>query len=249
MRSNLTQVRAGASADLLLVRQREGGGPKSRTASRHRVAPARRRGEARSADEPAVGLLHRVDDDVAAIFGDVALDQRAGVEVDVQRSASRSASSSADALVGAGAGVGACAGRARDGGTMRPAATSWRSRLSPVVAPAGTMSATGCPRTVARTSSPRPTACSVSLSERLSSRRPISRMCPQYQRGGHTSGGLTSAPRCRPRPAPAWEPLSRWLSRGRSTTLPHAGARPWMLRLACRYRTCSQFFNTSLASA
>ena len=132
--------------------------------------------EARPAHEPALGSLHRSMDVVGARLRDVALDQRTRVEVEVQRSASRSESTIADALRRALAGLGAWVGRAREGGTTRPWATSSRSRSSTAAAPAGTMSATGRPREVTRTCSPRPTARRVSLSERLSSRTPISRM-------------------------------------------------------------------------
>jgi hypothetical protein len=76
--------------------------------------------EASAADEPPLGTVHRIADNVAARLSDVALDQRARVEIEVQRSASRSASTSEDALLRARTSRGARAGRARAGGSNRP---------------------------------------------------------------------------------------------------------------------------------
>ena len=97
--------------------------------------------EADTTHEPPVGAFHRVADDVAAGLSDVALDQRARVEVEVQRSASRSESTSDDALSRVLTSRGARLGRARVGATNRPSATSLRRRWSSAEAPAGTMSA------------------------------------------------------------------------------------------------------------
>jgi hypothetical protein len=66
--------------------------------------------KADTAHEPALGTVHNITDGVAARLGDVALDQRARIEVEIQRSASRSASTSPEALrslfTGRGARVG-----------------------------------------------------------------------------------------------------------------------------------------------
>src|ERR1035438_398433 len=107
--------------------------------------------EADATHEPPVGAVHRVADELAAGLSDIALDQRAGVKVEVQRSASRSASTSEDALWAVSTSCGARLGRGRAGATNRPWATSPRRRSCSAVAPAGTMSATGRPRRVTRT--------------------------------------------------------------------------------------------------
>jgi hypothetical protein len=129
-----------------------------------------------AADEPAIGFLHGLADELAAGLGHIALDQSAGVQVQVPCSASRSASTSEEAGRRALTRRGACLGRARAGATRRPSAISWRSRLSPAAAPAGTISATGRPRRVTRACSPRPTSRRVLDKACLSSRTPISRM-------------------------------------------------------------------------
>ncbi len=126
--------------------------------------------EADATRVPPVRAGHRVADEIAAVLADVALHQRARVEVQAQRSASRSARTICDALRVPARRRGALAGCGREGGTTRPAATSSRRRSS-FAAPAGTMSATGFPRTVTRTCSPAPTARSVSLRESFSSGR------------------------------------------------------------------------------
>lgn len=76
--------------------------------------------EADTTDEPSVGAVHRIADNVAAGLSDVALDQCARVEVEVQRSASRSASTSEDALRPLFTSRGARLGRAYTGLTNRP---------------------------------------------------------------------------------------------------------------------------------
>jgi hypothetical protein len=54
--------------------------------------------EPTAADEPAICVPHRVTDELAVRLRDVALDERAGVQIEVQRSASRSASTTVEAL-------------------------------------------------------------------------------------------------------------------------------------------------------
>jgi hypothetical protein len=76
--------------------------------------------EADTAHEPALGLVHDLVDSVAAGLGDIALDQRARVEVEIQRSDSRSASTNPDALRSLFTGCGARVGSARVGATSRP---------------------------------------------------------------------------------------------------------------------------------
>ena len=75
--------------------------------------------EADAAHEPVLGSLHSVEDEVASRLGDVALDQRARVKVEVQRSASRSANTSPEALRSLFTGRGVL-GRVRAGATNRP---------------------------------------------------------------------------------------------------------------------------------
>jgi hypothetical protein len=118
--------------------------------SASRQSPVARDGldEADAAHEPALGTVHSFEDGVAAGLGDVALYQRARIEVEVQRSASRSASTSPDALRSLLTGWGARLGRACAGATSRPWATNWRSRSLVVEVAAGTMSASGCSRRV-----------------------------------------------------------------------------------------------------
>ncbi len=107
--------------------------------------------ETDTTDEPAVGAIHCPPDEVAPRLSDVALDQRARVNVEVQRSASRSDNTSAEALRRDFTRRGARFGRAREGTVTRPSATSSRIRSSSAAAPAGTISATALPRTVTRT--------------------------------------------------------------------------------------------------
>src|SRR5579884_2413589 len=137
------------------------------------------------ADEPSVGCVHHLAYQVAPRLLDVALDEGAGVQIQVQRSASRSDRTTWDAERVALASRGARGGRARDGSERRPCTTSWRSRSSGATAPAGTMSATALPRLVTRTCSPRPTDRRTSDSDAFSSRIPISLMWPQYRICGH----------------------------------------------------------------
>jgi len=98
-----------------------------RSRSRDQLDGADRLAVADAAGEPAIGGLHRLPDEVASGLGDVALDQRARVEVEDQSSASRSASTAADAEAATRAGWGGCPGRDAPAGTSRPAATRLRS--------------------------------------------------------------------------------------------------------------------------
>jgi hypothetical protein len=75
--------------------------------------------EADATDVPTVGLGHRVADEVAERVFYVALYKRAGVEVELQRSASRSASTSDEALRLERTSFGARAGRAAAGARTR----------------------------------------------------------------------------------------------------------------------------------
>jgi hypothetical protein len=134
--------------------------------------------ESNAAHEPTVGAVHRVTHEIAASLPHVALDERARVQIDVQRSASRSARTSDEALCRPRAKRGARFGRARDGARRRPSATSSRRWSFSAEARAGTMSATAFPRTVTRTCSPAATARSVSLNDAFSSLTPTSRMWP-----------------------------------------------------------------------
>ena len=70
--------------------------------------------------EPRVGTTHQFAEPIAPGLGDVALDERACVEIEVQRSASRSERTSADALGRPFASRGARFGRAVAGGVSRP---------------------------------------------------------------------------------------------------------------------------------
>lgn len=75
-------------------------------------------------DEPSLGASHRVTDEFAALLSDVALDEGACIQIQVQRSASRSRSTSAEALTPLAASFGGRAGRTRVGDSNRPWATS-----------------------------------------------------------------------------------------------------------------------------
>jgi len=99
--------------------------------------------EPNATNEPAVSGLHRAADEVAARLRHVTLDQRAGVEVEAQRSRSRSANTSSDARREEVVNRGARAGWLRAGGVTRPSTISWRRRSWLAGAPAGTMSASG----------------------------------------------------------------------------------------------------------
>src|SRR5579859_3756691 len=132
--------------------------------------------ESDTAYEPRVCCAHQSPQHWTLWFSDIALDQSTGVKVEVQDSASRSARTSREAELAAETKAGAFKGRSRAGRTSRPSATSRRSASSPAVAPAGTMSATGLPRWVMRTCSPRPTARRTALSDCLRSRTPTVRM-------------------------------------------------------------------------
>lgn len=99
--------------------------------------------EPNATNEPAVSGLHRAADEVAARLRHVTLDQRAGVEVEAQRSRSRSANTSSDARREEVVNRGARAGWLRAGGVTRPSTISWRRRSWLAEAPAGTMSASG----------------------------------------------------------------------------------------------------------
>ena len=151
----------------------------------HETDRADRLDEGDAASEPQVGIAHRAAHDVAAHLGDVALHQSARVEIEVQRSASRSARTCALADPFAFTRRGARVGFGRVGGATRPVATSSRRCSSAEDDFGGTRSATGRPRTVIRTRSPRATARRVALNDALSSRAPISRMCPHYYACGH----------------------------------------------------------------
>jgi hypothetical protein len=76
--------------------------------------------EADTADKPPDGAIHRVSNELAARLGDVALDKRACIEIEVQRSASRSDSTSEEALRRDLTSRGARLGRAREGTATRP---------------------------------------------------------------------------------------------------------------------------------
>jgi hypothetical protein len=80
--------------------------------------------KAHAADAPDIGLLHRVAQDIAVFLIQVALDERACVQIETQRSASRSESTSSVALVFALTMRGGRVGSDRDGGVTRPSATS-----------------------------------------------------------------------------------------------------------------------------
>ncbi|HMH47438.1 MAG TPA: hypothetical protein VK538_06935, partial [Solirubrobacteraceae bacterium] len=71
--------------------------------------------ETDTTDEPGVGAIHRTSQQVASRLSHVALDERACVEVEVQRSASRSDSTSEEALCRDFTRRGARLGRAREG--------------------------------------------------------------------------------------------------------------------------------------
>jgi alanine dehydrogenase len=171
--------------------------------ARHQADGARGLDEADAAHEPPACHLHRRPNRVAARLRDVPLHQRTRIEVEDQRSSSRSASTSSEADRPARASRGARVGRARAGGTTRPRATSARSASSPGDAPAGTMSATGRPRTVTRTCSPWLTRRSTPLSVALSSRTPISCMWSRYQERGHIPWRLRATTRPMRRATPA----------------------------------------------
>jgi hypothetical protein len=149
--------------------------PRGRSARRERQSTGDLE-ETDPTDEPVVGVVHRRADRVAIGLSDVALDERARIQVQVQCSASRSESTTADALRCPFSSRGALLARARDGSITRPSATSSRSGSSIAATPAGTMSANGLPRSVTRTCWPRATARSVSLNDCFNSRTPISRM-------------------------------------------------------------------------
>jgi hypothetical protein len=83
--------------------------------------------EADTTDKPAVGVVHRVANEVATRLSDIALYKRACVEIEIQRSASRSDSTSEEALRRDFTRRGARLGRVREGTTTRPSATSSRS--------------------------------------------------------------------------------------------------------------------------
>src|SRR5919202_3984847 len=72
--------------------------------------------ESGATDVPAVGFRHRSADKLALRLRDIALDERARVEVELQRSASRSESTSEEARRRDLASLGARLGRARAGG-------------------------------------------------------------------------------------------------------------------------------------
>ena len=132
------------------------------------------------AHEPALRLGHRSAQGHTPRLGHVTLDQRARVQVEVQFSRSLSARTSSDADRVAMASFGGFPGRSRVGRTSRPSATRRRRLSSAEAAPAGTMSATGLPRRVTRTCSPRPTARNVWLRDCLRSRMPTTLMWTHY---------------------------------------------------------------------
>lgn len=133
-----------------------------------------------AADEPAISIRHRAAYEFAALLGYVALDQRAGIEIEVQRSWSRSEMTAAEALVDAWASVGGQVGRALDATVSRPSETSRSSSSSPALSPTGTMSAIGRPRKVTLIGRPPSTRRKVWLSDAFNSRTPTSRMWSPY---------------------------------------------------------------------
>jgi hypothetical protein len=132
--------------------------------------------EANAANEPPICSPHQSADEIAPRLRDVALDQRARVDVKIQSPASRSARINADALRTVFNSRGGLRGRPAAGGVRRPSATSSRTRSALGEAPAGTMSATALPRTVTLICSPWSTARRTWLRLAFRSRTPIVRM-------------------------------------------------------------------------
>ncbi len=89
------------------------------------------RNNAHTTGKPAASAVHRLADQTTPRLGDIALDERACIEIEVQRSASRSDSTSEDALRRAFTRRGALLGLAREGTTNRPSATSGAGRPLP----------------------------------------------------------------------------------------------------------------------
>src|SRR4051794_37946683 len=118
--------------------------------------------------------VHRLHDFVASTLHDIALDKRARIEVEGQRSSSLSARINSEADVPVSIGGGGFFGSGLEPGVIRPSATILRHPSSGDSG--GSRSAMGRPRRVIRTRSPSPTRRSTLLKVALNSRTPISRI-------------------------------------------------------------------------